>query len=224
MADWHDNDDFARTVQQQAAMPVYQRFWDVEQSDIEEVDQQNRDGDALAQLLDKGGVDKIIQLKGNLMLAQRIRRPEYDSVDFTIRRQAKHDWNAEYTKLKESYLGNGTTPSKYIYGQATKQLTGFQSLYVVNLDGFLELEFSNKLAKIKSPSHHDQTDDPYYWENSGDDDNGFYAWSWLQLKQNKLVEAELVDGKLVSIGVADEHEPTAEKPDRPHDITEWADN
>lgn len=244
------NDDFAQLVQQRYAMPLYQSFWGVETDDITEVDQKNRGGDELAGLLDRGGVDKIVKLGTTLMVAQRIRRPRPKKYrDLTIRRQLEQDWDAEYSKLKESYMGNGTTPSKYAYGEVTQKAESeiesllenvksfrdvncsnittpmdeaIRSFYIFDLEGFLKREFAGDLAKKKSPDHHDRTNDQYYWQNKSERDNGFYSWDWNVLRMEGLVEAEFQDGVLVKRGDNNyTNKPT--RPDKPHDITKWAD-
>lgn len=249
---FESNDDFAQLVQMRYAIPLYREYWNVESDDITEVDQQNRDGDALAELLDMdGGVDKIINLGGVLLIAQRIRRPRPKRYrDLTIRRQVEQDWNAEYTKLKRCYNGQGSNPSKYAYMEVTETVENeiekrlnqkdsykdvdltsietptedaIQEFHIFDLDGFLEMEFAGDLAKKKSPQHHNRTDDPYYWENSNAHDNGFYVWDWNELRMKGLIEAEYEDGEWVD-RTNGERNALQSRPENPHDITNWADD
>lgn len=198
MDSYNDNDEFARRVQRNVAIDLYSEYWGVEPEDIREIDEEGAAGNDLARLLDGGGVDKIIKLKGNLMLAQRIRRPNLGfKPDFTIRRQLEFDWDAEYEKLRQAHEKNGTAPSMYAYGQGAEGGDDLEFLYIVDFAEFIRLEFNGKLDKKESPGKMDAVDDPYYWENTGKRENGFYAWDWDELRRHGLIEAEYTNGNLV---------------------------
>ena len=198
MESYNDNDEFARRVQRNVAIDLYSEYWGVEPDDIREIDEEGAGGNELARLLDGGGVDKIIQLKGNLMLAQRIRRPNLGfKPDFTIRRQLEFDWDAEYEKLRQAHEKNGTAPSMYSYGQGSEGGDDLEFLYIIDFTEFIRLEFNGKLDKKESPDKMDAVKDPYYWENKGKRENGFYAWDWDELRRHGLIEAEYTNGNLV---------------------------
>lgn len=235
---FESQDNFAQVLQERYAVDLYSGFWNVDREKIFEIDRSNREGDGLANLLDTGsGVDKIISMKGNLFLAQRMRRYRNGKTDFTIRRAVPHDWDAEYSKLRE----NLNVPSLYVYAEASKKVTqlvdselhkpdvrsysdvdisaidvpvkdAFEYFHIVDLEEFLEYEFGGKLQKKRSPRSHNNTNDKYYFQNDSNDDNGFYAWPWLQLKQHGLLFAELDGDQLVPAIY-----PRSEK----EDITKW---
>lgn len=197
MNSYNENDKYAREVQRNAALDLYSDYWGVSKDNIREIDEEAAAGSELAQLIDSGnGVDKIIKLKGNLMLAQRIRTPDYDNPDFTIRRQMEYYWDAEYEKLRQAYQKYGTAPSMYAYGQGTEDKQDLIFMNIVDFRRFIDLEFSGELQKLKSKEYMEAGDE-YYWENKGDNDNGFYAWDWDELRSHGLIEAEYSDGKLV---------------------------
>lgn len=198
MESYNENDEFARRVQRNVAIDLYSEYWGVNPDDIREIDEEGAAGNELAKLLDAGGVDKIIELKGNLMLAQRIRRPNLGfKPDFTIRRQLEFDWDAEYEKLRQAYEKNGTAPSMYAYGQGAEGGNDLEFLYIVDFASFINLEFGGKLKKKESPNKMNAVNDPYYWENKGRRENGFYVWGWDELREHGLIEAEYKDGNLV---------------------------
>lgn len=209
--DYEKKDKNAREYQQKFAVELYEDYWDVsaEGGTLTEVDEMNAKGNSLANLLDaNGGVDKIISLRSNIYMAQRIRDPQDRECTFTIRRRPDGKYDAEYSKLIHAYENNTNFPSRYAYGQINNDESGFRFLKIVNLDRFLKREIDDRLEKERPPNSHDSFRDRYCWENNGGRyDNGFYSWKWSELYNHNCIIAHLKNGELIDVkkqsGLAD---------------------
>lgn len=203
--DYEDKDKRAREYQREFAIGLYEEYWGVslENGTLVEVDQKNAEGESLANLLDaKGGVDKIVSVRSNIYMAQRIRNPPTNGnrATFTIRRRPDGEYDAEYSKLVHAFENGGNPPSRYAYGQINQDETGFLFMKIVDMGEFLKREISGQLEKERSLPKHDSYEDPYCWENkAGSADNGFYSWRWQQLYNHGCIIAHLNGGKLVDV-------------------------
>jgi hypothetical protein len=161
-------DSWAMKMQQRYAVPVYHEYWDIDDTDIVEVDKRAEREKAARVFDTDGGTDKAVTPStGMRHVAQRFRtRAQSDTgyvyeTDFSIRSHTYSSQDTEYDKLMNAWRHDGNVPSIYTFGitnafQRTDALeSGFKDFYFIDLRGFLDAVDSGRLDAVSAHGNGD---------------------------------------------------------------------
>ena len=166
-----DRDKWAIQMQTLYAIPVYAKYWSVDESEILEVDQ-CRETEKTAQILDSdGGTDKVVRPSTGIRhIAQRFRTrsEKYGNPDFSIRTSTYSDVDTEYDKLLNAHRNGGNVPAIYSFGigagvnKSECKQRGFAAIHFLDLPKFLQHVDNNQLSAIAQYEKDDGSEALYY--------------------------------------------------------------
>lgn len=164
-------DNWAIQMQTLYAIPVYAKYWRVDEAEILEVDQ-CRQTEKTAQILDSdGGTDKVVRPETGIRhIAQRFRTQDekYGNPDFSIRTSTYSGVETEYDKLMNAYRNNGNIPAIYSFGigagvtQSECLQRGFAAVHFIDLPSFLNRVDNNDIEAIGRFRNGDGSEALYY--------------------------------------------------------------
>jgi len=202
-------DGWQSEVQQRFAVDIYHTLWD--NCTVIENDSHGSNGEFVAQMLDFGDVDKIVQVgTEQVFMAQRFRKPYFSHAknkwcepDFTLRYSRPYsDEVIEYERLMNNVGSERSMyPSRYAFGRVHNDHDkGIYEMYIFNTD-----ELINSIKTGKVP------------ENGPRETKEGQEFMWYRLDDILSLADEIVahswDKSMLE---------KSERPENPQDITQWA--